>query len=250
MRWVRFGAAHRDRHVVRAAVDLAQFEGRMGVADGDRPAFEALVRDEFGPRARKLGFVPGTNERDDDQLLRRTLLRFVAPYDPALAAEARRLALAWAKDRKAIAPGLVDVTLVTAARTGDAAVFDALADAARSTPDRDERRHLMLALLSFGDPALAQRGLAILLDPAFDVRESWTALQAASQWNPERRAPHDFIVANFDTLAIARRRSRSPPTSRCSATPWGRPARSRRSRRSCRSARGRSRRPSTRRTDR
>jgi hypothetical protein len=59
----------------------------------------------------------------------------------------------------------------------------------------------MLALLSFGDPGLAQRGLALLLDPAFDVRESWTALGAASEWSPERRAPHDFIVANFDALA-------------------------------------------------
>jgi alanyl aminopeptidase len=201
MRWVRLGAAHRDRHVVRAAVDLARFEGRMGVADDDRPAFEALVRDAFAPRARKLGFVPKADESDDDQLLRRTLLRFAAPYDPALAAAARRLALAWVKDRKAIAPGLVDVTLVTAARTGDAAEFDALAEAARSTADREERRHLMLALLSFGDPGLAQRGLALLLDPAFDVRESWTALGAASEWSPERRAPHDFIVANFDALA-------------------------------------------------
>ena len=53
--------------------------------------------------------------------MRRSLLRFVAPYDPALAAEARRLALAWIADRKAVDPGLVDVVLVTAARTGDAA---------------------------------------------------------------------------------------------------------------------------------
>ncbi len=105
------------------------------------------------------------------------------------------------RDRKAVDPGLVDVVLVTAARTGDAALFDALLAEAKSTQDRLERRYLMMALFAFTDPALAQRGLGLLLDPGFDVRESWTALQNGYWWNPTRRATNDFIVANFDALA-------------------------------------------------
>jgi len=201
MQWVRFGAAASDRHVVLAAVDLAEFAGNTVVVDIDRPKFSRFVRETFGPRAKKLGFVPKPNESDDDQLLRRALLRFVAPEDPALAAEARRLATAWTRDRKAVDPGLVDVVLVTAARTGDARLFDALLAEAKSTQDRLERRYLMMALFGFTDPALAQKGLALLLDPTFDVRESWTALQNVYWWNMPRRASHDFIVANFDALA-------------------------------------------------
>jgi hypothetical protein len=109
--------------------------------------------------------------------------------------------LAWIADRKAVDAGLIDVVLVTAARTGDAAMLEAMAAAAKSTQDRLERRHLTVALLSFDDPALAQKGLGILLDPSFDVRETWTALRTAHAFNPARRAPHDFIVANFDALA-------------------------------------------------
>ena len=45
------------------------------------------------------------------------------------------------------------------------------------------------------------KGLALLLDPAFDARESWTALRNGYFWNPTRRATNDFITANFDALA-------------------------------------------------
>ncbi|HZW73597.1 MAG TPA: ERAP1-like C-terminal domain-containing protein, partial [Caldimonas sp.] len=201
LRWARFGASARDRHVVVAAVDLAEFVGNTIVVDADRPKYSRFVREVFGPRAKALGFAPKANESDDDQLLRRTLLRFVAPEDPALAAEARRLARAWMRDRTTVDPGMVDVVLITAGRTGDAAMFAALLAEAKSTHDRLERRYLMMALFSFTDPALAPKGLALLLDPTFDVRESWTALQNGFWWNPTRRAPNDYIMANFDALA-------------------------------------------------
>ncbi len=198
--WVRFAAAERDRHVVLAAVDLTQFARDALFSDADRPTFSAFVRAVFGPRARALGFAPKLNESDDDQLLRRALMTLVAPEDPVLAAKARELALAWISDRKAVDPGLVDAVLITAARTGDAAMLNALMDAARTTQDRLDRRYLMMALFAFTDPALAQKGLALLLDPAFDVRESWTALRNVFYWIPARRATNDFIMANFDEL--------------------------------------------------
>ena len=96
---------------------------------------------------------------------------------------------------------MVDVVLMTAARAGDAALFERMHAAARETQDRLERRYLTMALLAFGEPALAERGMAVLLDPAFDVRESWTALRYANGWSPGRRAAHDFILRNFEALA-------------------------------------------------
>ncbi len=200
MRWVRLAAPSRDRQVVVAAVDLAAFASNTLVDDAQRPAYADFVRRVFGPRARALGFAPKPGESDDDQLLRRSLLRLVAPEDPALAAEARRRAIAWLEDRRAIDPGLVDVTLMTSARTGDAALFDALLAEAKVTQDRLDRRNLTMALFAFGDPALAQRGLALLLDTGFDARESWAALRYSIAWNPARQATQEFILGNFDAL--------------------------------------------------
>jgi alanyl aminopeptidase len=201
MQWIRLGAASRDRHVVLAAADVAEFASNTFVTEADRPRYSAFVREVFGPRARALGFVPKAGESDDDQLLRQGLMHIVAPEDPALAKEARRLALAWIKDRRAIDPGLVQVVLVTAARTGDAAMFDAMYAEAKATQDRVDRRNLMVALFAFSDPVLAQKGMGALLDPAFDNRESWAALWRAHRALPARRASYDYIVANYDALA-------------------------------------------------
>jgi alanyl aminopeptidase len=197
--------------VQAAAIELAVFVRDTLVADADRVRYAAYVRSVFGPRAKALGFTPRAGESDDEELLRRSLLGFAAPEDPELAAEARRLALAWTRDRTAVDPGLADTVLLVAARGGDAALFDALLAAARATPDGLDRRNLLVALLAFGDPALARRGLELLLDPGFDIREAGTALWISRQATPPRRAAHDFVVANFD--AYAKRASRDSPGS-------------------------------------
>jgi alanyl aminopeptidase len=201
MEWVRMAGSARDRHVVLAAIELAEFVRDTLVPDAERPMFSAFARAVFGARARALGFAPKANENDDDQLMRRAVLRFAGREDSALAAEARGLALSWITDRKAVDPGMADTVLMIAAQTGDAVLFDAMLAEAKTTTDRLDRRNLMTALFSFSDPALANKGMALLLDPGFDARESWTALRNSFYSNTTRRETHDFIMANFDALA-------------------------------------------------
>ncbi len=209
LEWVRAAGGSRDRHVLEAAIELATFVRDTLVDDADRAQFSAFVREVFGDRARRLGYSPRRNESDDDQLVRRSLIRFVAPEDPKLAAQARRLAMAWIANRKAIDPGMADSVLLIAAQTGDATILEALLAEAKATSDSLDRRNLMVALLAFSDPTLARRGLGILLDPAFDIRESTTALYFSSKSIPPRRDTHDFIAANFEPLA--KRVSRDTP---------------------------------------
>jgi alanyl aminopeptidase len=209
LEWVRAAASSPDRHVVEAAVTLASFVRDTLIDEKDRRQFAAFVREAFGSRARTLGFAPKRRESDDEGLLRRSLIRLVAPEDGRLAAEARRLAAAWLGDRKAIDPGMVDVVLVAAAQTGDEALLDRFLGEAKRTSDSLDRRNLTLALLSFRDPALAEKGLRVLLDPEFDIRESMTALYLSERFAPPRRETHAFIAANFD--ALAKRVSRDAP---------------------------------------
>jgi alanyl aminopeptidase len=201
LQWVRMAANAPDRHVVDAALELATFIGNTVVTDDRQPQFSAYVREVFGPRARTLGFVPKPGESDDDQLLRRSMLALVAPRDPALAAQARQLTVAWIKDRQALDPGLVDVVLVAAAKTGDAQLFDAMLAESRATQDRLDRRNLFTALYSFTDPSLAQRGMQLLLDPTLDKRETWTSVRYARHWSPASHTYNNFVMANFDALA-------------------------------------------------
>jgi alanyl aminopeptidase len=198
---VRAGARSRERSVMTAAIDVAAFVRDELVDDRARDAYAKFVRQTFAPRARALGFAPKRGESDDDALLRRALLRFAGVDDPMLAMKARRLARQWLADRRSVDPGIVDTVLWVAARTGDASLQDAMQRAALTTSDRDDRRNLMVALMSFGDAALAQRGLALLLDSRIDIREATSALRVAGNAPATSRAIHAFVVAHFDALA-------------------------------------------------
>ena len=199
--WIAAAAKVADYHVTTAAVDLAGFLRDTVVDDASRVRYDTFVRAVFAERTRALGFTVKSGEGDEAQLLRRTLLRFAAPSDPALAARARELAHAWIANRAAVEPGLVETVLLVAAAHGDAPLFDALLAEARRTNDRLERRDLVTALMSFRDTALAERGFAVLLDPSFDIRETTTAMWRMHWTTPPRRAAHAFIVANFDALS-------------------------------------------------
>jgi alanyl aminopeptidase len=199
--WIAEGAHSNDRHVMLAAIALASFVRDELVSDDARANFAAFVSRQFGPRARALGFTPRRGERDDNQLLRRSLLAFVGPEDPVLAAQARKLAVAWIADRKAVDVGLADTVLLIAARTGDATLFDAMQRELRATQNQLDRRNLLIALYSFGDPALAQRGLSLLLDSTIDIRDATTALSLAAARTPPSRTRHAFIADHFDGLA-------------------------------------------------
>jgi hypothetical protein len=201
LEWARAAARSRDRHVIVAAIALASFVRDELVSDDERTRFSAFVRREFAPRARALGFAPRRGEGDDEELLRRSLLAFAAPEDPTLAAEARRLARKWLRDRNAVDPGLADTVLLAAARTGDATLFDAMLTEAHRTPNRLDRRNLMIALYAFGDAALARRGLGLLLDSQVDIRDAMTALGLSMRRVPPSRVPHAFIVEHFNALA-------------------------------------------------
>ena len=199
--WVAAAAKVQDFHVATAAIDVASFQRDAVVDEASRTRFDAFVREAFADRARSLGFASKAGESDDAQMLRRALLRFAAPSDPLLAARARDLANAWIGDRAALEPALVDTVLLVAAVHGDEKLFDALASEARRTGDGLERRDLVMALMSFRDPALSARGFALLLDPSFDIRETTTAMWRTHWATPPRRDAHAFIVAHFDALS-------------------------------------------------
>src|SRR5205085_2705931 len=97
---------------------------------------------------------PGEDE--ETRLLRPELLRLVAGEgeDPALAADARRLAERWLADHRADEPDLVETVLSVAARRGDRALFDRFHAAARQATDPREREQLLNVLGSFQDPVL------------------------------------------------------------------------------------------------
>jgi hypothetical protein len=174
----------------------------------DRARYAAWVRSLYGPRARALGWTPKPGESEEVQQLRLLLVGVasVGGEEPTLEREARRLAQAWLKDRKAVRADVAGSALRVAARKGDAAFFDTVLAEARKTKDRRERGELLMALGFFREPALTRRALALLAGTEFDIRETQTILRVALERPESRGEAWAFYKENFDSLA-ARLRS-------------------------------------------
>ncbi|WP_394828566.1 M1 family metallopeptidase [Pendulispora albinea] len=191
------------------AVVAATIELVSGLRDTEmfpaalRPKYARFIRDTYGPRARKLGFVPRAGESDDTRLLRQSLVSLVADQgeDRALAAEAKKLAQRWLGERKGVDADMVDAVLGIATRTGDRALFDQTLAAARKAQDRHERTQILYALGQFRDPEIVRASLPLLLSEEFDPRESSTLRWGALAAPATRQLAYDFVKQNFDALA-------------------------------------------------
>jgi cytosol alanyl aminopeptidase len=166
------------------------------------PNYERYVRKLFAARAVALGWSSRAGEDDDTRLLRTSLVPFVASqgHDQDLAAEARRLADGWLKDRKGVDADMLSAVLSTAAASGGQDFFDALLGALKATGDPQQRQILVNALGSFRDPKILQQSLALLLDPDLDVRETFGLLFNGLGNRRTERLPFDFLKANYDAI--------------------------------------------------
>jgi len=155
----------------------------------------------FGARARKLGWTRGPADSDDRHHLRLALVPMVAASgDARLAREARKLAEAWLRDRKAVDDELVGGVLFVSARDGDRALFDAFLAAARKPADRREQNRLVATLGGFRAPDLAAAARELILGGEFDLRESESILFRQLFSRENRDAAWAYAKEHLDVL--------------------------------------------------
>ena len=120
--------------------------------------------------------------------------------DPEAIAEAKKLAVAWLDDHKAVAPDMVGVVLTTAARHSNRELFDRMRRAAKQEKDENFRGTLLFSLGLFENPAIIKVAMPIVLTDEFDNRESLAILVAVSQSAKTRDLAYDFVKQNWDAL--------------------------------------------------
>jgi alanyl aminopeptidase len=180
--------------LVKVVEDMA---GHDFVDDAVKGKLALWVRKTFGARARALGWRPKVGEDEGTRLLRAPLLALVADRgeDPALAAEAVAMARKWINERKTIDPDVRDLVVEVAARHGDAALYDKLADAARKTKDPGERVMLHGIMAHFPDAAQVRA----VLDAALggEGRETVGVFREAEENERAREAVYEYLKKNF-----------------------------------------------------
>jgi len=196
-------AGNSDRQVVTKTMEIATgLEDRYLVAENLLPRYRHYLLDLYGGRARSLGWKASSDDSDDTRLLRPRVLGVVAneAEDAEAIAEAKKLAIAWLDDHKAVAPDMVGVVLTTAARHGDRELFDRMRAAAKQEKDENFRGTLLFSLGLFQDPAIIKQALPIVLTDEFDSRESLAIPFGVSQSAKTRDLGFDFVKQNWDAL--------------------------------------------------
>jgi alanyl aminopeptidase len=166
------------------------------------PRYRQYLLDLYGGRARELGWKTKPGESEDARLLRPSLQGLVGngAEDPEAIAEAKRLALAWLDDHKAVDPDMVGVVLSIAARRGDRDLFDRMRAAAKTETNENFRGDLIFCLGLFQDPEIINTALPLALSGEFDVRESLNILFAPSERRQTRDLAYDFVKQNWDLM--------------------------------------------------
>ncbi len=153
---------------------LAGIEGRL-VDEEVRRRFQRFVAGLFAPALSKAGWEPGADERDRERLHRAALLRAVGVVarDPAVVSEASaRLTRFLAGEQGALEPNLHEAAVVMAARSGDAARFEALQARFAAEADPAFQRRYLVALALFEEPKLAARALELAFGGAIPLQDA------------------------------------------------------------------------------
>jgi aminopeptidase N len=190
-----------DPFVAADALDLANLLQPARLPVELRESYARMLQRLAGGRARELGWNPGTDPPDKRQL-RERLVPHVAVYgrDEALRAEARRLALAWLDDRRAVDADLAVSLLEAAAASGERSVYDRILAEARRTTDRDEQQKLLWALGRFRDPALSADALRLVSRDEWSPQESIAVLWAELARPEAEDQAWTFLKEHFDAL--------------------------------------------------
>ncbi|MBI1786576.1 MAG: M1 family metallopeptidase [Acidobacteria bacterium] len=192
----------RDSHrqVITSTLGIAAGVQSDWVPEELKPVYRRFLANTYAARARELKTKPG--EEDEARLLRPSLLSVtaIAAQDGQLIEEAKKLALAWLDDRKAVDPDMMGLVLSTAARNGDRALFERFRAEAKKVKERRERQTLLGAMGSFRDPEILKTARSIALSDEFDVREAVPLLFAGAGDPRTRESAFLFIKENFDAI--------------------------------------------------
>ncbi len=184
-----------DRFLIGAALELP-LVARESVPDDLRASYEAWLRSTFGPAARKAGLAPRPGDSLDVESVRGNLIDAVANVgrEPALTAEAVKLAAAW-RDLPPATRGQV----ISIAAHASPAVFDRLRKEIYTEQDRARRGEIANALATTYDIKQQQAALALILDPKLDIRDTAFMLFGAST-SANRMTAQQFFKDHKDAI--------------------------------------------------
>jgi aminopeptidase N/puromycin-sensitive aminopeptidase len=171
---------------------------RVASTQEERAALSAWIRTNFAPEYAKLpaaapGDAPNTRE------LRAQLFGILGYYgkDPAIVAEANRIARQYLADPGSVEATLGQTALSVATRNGDATLFNQLQKVFETSTNPEIQESALRLLVEFEDPALLDRALNYAVSGKVRNQDAAYELAIALQIDANRDAAWKFIESNW-----------------------------------------------------
>ena len=164
--------------------------------------YSHYIRENFGPRARQLGWLPRKNDSEDDRLIRPQLVTFVARQgeDPQLIASATELANSWLNTRTVLPAETIGGIFQVAARNGDDVMREKILKAIKTEKDEFYLQVLFGALASFRQKELVEKNLQLLAAGEFDWRFAFRLILVPQQTPDLERLPLEVVKSDYDSI--------------------------------------------------
>ncbi|HEU4726796.1 MAG TPA: M1 family metallopeptidase [Kofleriaceae bacterium] len=185
-----------DRFTIGPASALITGLARM-VPPDLKPAYEAWLRQAFGPAALKAGLVPKASDTLDTEITRAELIATVGwrGRDPRLVAEAVKLAGNWRELPQSLRGEVLQIAVDASPELFERTMKDVHAET-----DRTKRQEMLHALASVRDPRRQAPALELMLDPTLDPRETLMMLFGAAGGGDRRRGA---VADGIDEASLA-----------------------------------------------
>ncbi len=194
-------AGDKNPELVTVAVELATGIEPY-VEDAQHAAYARFLGRSFAGPARALGWKPKKGESATTAGLRTQLLAVAAlvAQDPALVAQARKLAAAYLRTPSSLEPQTGAIALATATRAGDVALARRLEAAFTKTEDHHLRAAILAGMVMSTDAAVRAKAIARLADDSLTLEEIFTLVYTSVSAPTSKAEVYAFTVAHLDQV--------------------------------------------------
>jgi puromycin-sensitive aminopeptidase len=192
----------------QSSVVVGQLAGRLGIirtyltTSETKAPLEAYIRRVFEPLAKELGpnTIPGEPAERTSLRAYVTAMLGDAGGDPATITYAQESVQHALAGRAALDPTSAAAYINLAAKHGDRPLFEAYLKQIAASVSPEDRYRYLYALSQFPDPALVQRGLALVLAPDFRSQDVPQYLNRFLANPATNAAAWAFVKANWSAL--------------------------------------------------
>jgi aminopeptidase N len=194
--------SERNRNVVDSIAEHMIGIARALVPEQEKAKYDEMIRRQFAPFAKEIGWSPSANDTDDQKTDRADLLANLGfAGDPEAVAEARKITQVYIKDPGSVEGTIIGPALRVAAANGDSALYDQFVDGMEHAHNTEEYYHFLYALVAFRRPELAKRTLALIDQGKIRQQDYAAMLSGLLIESPAREITWDYLKAHWDSLA-------------------------------------------------